>query len=82
MAGSIALALAIDLARFRRVTAADLEARVNAGNRRFALFWLVGFFGTLGAVFLGKPLLMFAVFAGVKALFEIGAVLERKPAPR
>jgi len=77
LAGIIALALAIDLVRLRRLTAADLAARVEAGNRRFMLFWLVGFFGTLAAAFLNKPLLVFGVFAGVKALFEIGAVLQR-----
>ena len=39
----------------------------------------VGFFGVLGAVFLGKLLLLFGLFAGVKTFFEIGAVLERQP---
>jgi hypothetical protein len=73
----VAVELAVDLARLRTARAADLARRVNAGSRRLLLFWLVGFLGSLAMVLSGKPLLLFALFAGFKILFEIGAVLGR-----
>ena len=82
VAALVALELGIDLARFRRISAPDLALRVNAGNRRFVLFWIVGFVGVGATMLFGKPLLLFAVFAGVKLLFEVGAALERARAAR
>lgn len=80
VAGFVGLELAIDLVRRREATAERLARRVDAGNRRFALFWIVGFFGVLGAVLFGKPLLLFGLFAAIKLGFEIGAALERRGA--
>lgn len=77
VAALVGLELGVDLARFPRLTAADLAARVDAGNRRFVLFWIVGFFGVGATMLLGKPLLLFGVFAAVKLLFEVGSVLAR-----
>ncbi len=82
VAALVALELGIDLARFPRLGATDLAARVNAGNRRFVLFWIVGFFGLGAAMLTGKPLLLFGVFAAVKLLFEVGSVLARATAKR
>lgn len=73
------LMLLIDLVRFRGMTAADLELRVSAGNRRFAVFFFVGFIGFFAAVMLNRPLLLFAVFAVIKTLFEIGSFFDRRP---
>ncbi len=77
LAACVALELGIDLARFRTATARDLARRVNAGNLRFVLFWIVGFFGIAAAILLGKPLALFALFAGVKLLFETVSLLAR-----
>ncbi len=79
LAGIVALGLVFDLVRLPRLTLVEMTSRVNAGVRRSAIFWFVGFFGALGATFFGKPLLLFGLFAGIKTLFEIGAVLERQP---
>jgi hypothetical protein len=78
----VAAELGIDLARLRSVTAADLTRRVDAGNRRFVLFWFVGFFGVFATILLGKPLVIFALFAGLKLLFELGAAFRLSPAGR
>jgi len=77
IAALVALELGLDLVRFRSATARDLARRVDAGNRRFVLFWIVGFFGVAAALLLGKPLALFALFAGIKLLFEVGGVLAR-----
>lgn len=82
LAACVALELGIDLVRFRSATARDLARRVDAGNLRFVLFWIVGFFGIAAAILLGKPLALFALFAGVKLVFEIGAALGRATAAR
>ena len=77
----VAAELAVDLIRLPSATAADLTRRVDAGSRRFLLFWLVGFCGLWATIFTGKPLVIFSLFAGVKILFEVAAALERaKPA--
>lgn len=78
----VAAELAIDLARLRSATAADLARRVDAGTRRFVLFWFVGFFGVFATILLGKPLVIFALFAGLKLLFELGAALRVSPSSR
>jgi hypothetical protein len=77
----VALELVIDLVRLRRATAADLVRRVDDGNLRFFLFWAVGFFGTLGAMLFGRPMLIFGLFATLKILLEVLAVLERTTRP-
>jgi hypothetical protein len=77
----VAVELAIDLVRLPAASSGDLARRVDDGNLRFLLFWAVGFFGTIGAMLFGRPLLIFGVFAALKILLEIGAALERvKPA--
>lgn len=75
MAVCVALGLALDLVELPRRGAELALARVNEGNSRFVLFWLVGFFGTLAAAFTGRGGLFFGVFAGVKTWFELGRFL-------
>ena len=73
----VGVELAIDLARLRSATSADLARRVDAGTNRFMLFWLVGFVGMLALGFSGKLTVLFATFAVFKVLFEVGAVVQR-----
>lgn len=80
LAGVAALLLLVDLLRFRRLTAEELELRVGAGYRRFGLFAFVGLFGFFGAVLLNRTAVLFAVFAVLKTLFEIGSFFDRTPA--
>ncbi|MEO8277570.1 MAG: DUF6498-containing protein [Thermoanaerobaculia bacterium] len=75
--GIVLLELLVDLARSGSATTADFVRRVDAGSRRVALFWFVGFFGILAAAFTGRPLVLFALFAALKILFEIGGAIER-----
>ncbi len=73
----VGVELAIDLARLRSASAAELARRVDAGTRRFVLFWLTGFVGTWVMILSGKPLLLFTLFAASKFLLEAGALLSR-----
>lgn len=73
----VGVELAIDLARLRSASAADLARRVDAGTLRFVLFWLVGFVGTWVMILSGRPLLLFTLFAASKILLEAGALLAR-----
>ncbi len=83
MALCVAVGLGVDLADLKQRGPALVSDRVEDGNGRFAVFWLVGFFGTLGAVISGRPGALFAVFAGAKTLFEVGRLLASAPgAPR
>jgi hypothetical protein len=71
----VGVELAADLWRLDSTRADDLSRRVDAGSRRLALFWLVGFVGLLLAMLTGRPLALFALFAGLKAVFELGSAL-------
>lgn len=73
--------LAVDLFRLPSATAADLARRVDAGTRRFVLFWFVGFFGVFATILFGQPLAIFVLFAALKLLFELGAALARATPP-
>lgn len=73
----VGVELAIDLARLRRASAAELARRVDAGTRRFMLFWLTGFVGIWVMILSGKPLLLFTLFAAFKIVLETGALLAR-----
>lgn len=67
-----------DLWGFNRLTVKDLSAGVDAGHGRWALLWLLGFFGTAIMVFLGSPGFFFGFFAVMKVLFEVLSRLERR----
>ncbi len=83
MALCVAVGLAVDLADLKHRGQGLVSARVEDGNGRFAVFWLVGFFGTLAAVISGRGGALFAVFAGAKTLFEVGRLLaSARGAPR
>lgn len=73
----VGVELAIDLARLRSASAADLSRRVDAGTFRFVLFWLTGFVGVWVMLLSGKPLLLFTLFAAFKIVLEAGALLAR-----
>jgi hypothetical protein len=73
----VGVELAIDLARLRAASAADLSRRVDAGTFRFVLFWLTGFVGVWVMLLSGKPLLLFTLFAAFKIVLEAGALLAR-----
>ena len=74
---TIAVGFLFDLWRFDRTSVADVRARVDACTSRWALLWLLGFVGTAFIVFLGRPLVFFTLFAGLKILFESWARLAR-----
>ncbi len=76
----VGVELAIDLFRLDSTRADDLTRRVDAGTRRLVLFWIVGFVGLLLAMLTGRPLVLFALFAGCKTLFEVGAALAGRRA--
>lgn len=77
IAAIVGVEFAIDLARLRGASAADLARRVDAGTRRFLLFWLTGFVGGWVMVFSGRPLLLFSIFAAFKIVVEAGALFSR-----
>lgn len=47
-----------------------LRNRVDACLTRWALFWLVGFFGTILMAVTGRPAIIFGFFAVLKVVFE------------
>ncbi len=73
----VAIGLTMDLWGFTRWTVADVRARVDACMVRWALLWMLGFFGTALMVFTGRPTFFFGFFAGLKVLFESWARLAR-----
>ena len=73
----VAIGLTMDLWGFRQWTVADVQARVDACMVRWALLWMLGFFGTAVMVFTGRPTFFFGFFAGLKVLFESWARLAR-----
>jgi hypothetical protein len=73
----VAIGFTMDLWAFRQWTVADVQARVDACMVRWALLWMLGFFGTALMVFTGRPTFFFGFFAGLKVLFESWARLAR-----
>ncbi len=69
---------------FTDVQASLVEARVNACLSRWALFWILGFFGTMVMMWTGRPAIFFTFFGGLKLTWELLGALERligRPAP-
>lgn len=62
---------------FTDVQATLVEARVNACISRWALFWILGFFGTIVMMWSGRPGLFFGFFGGLKVTWEVLGALER-----
>lgn len=54
-----------------------VQARVNAGNGRWALMWLLGFGGTAAMAFTGDPQVFFQVFAVLKLTWELWGAAAR-----
>jgi len=77
MAAVVAIDVAMDLFRFDSLTVATLKDRVNACLARWALFWLVGFFGTILMAVTGRPAIIFGFFAVLKVIFESWGRLAR-----
>ena len=73
----VAIGLTMDVWGFRQWTVADVRARVDACMVRWALLWMLGFFGTAIMVFTGRPTVFFGFFAGLKVLFETWGRLAR-----
>jgi hypothetical protein len=73
----VAIGLTLDLWGFRRWTVADVQSRVDACMVRWALLWMLGFFGTALMIFSGRPALFFGFFGGLKVLFETWGRLAR-----
>jgi hypothetical protein len=72
-----ALSFSLDLWSLDRLRAAGVAARVNDCLARWALFWLLGFFGTLAMMVSGRPEIFFGFFAVLKIWFESWARLAR-----
>lgn len=73
----VAVAFAIDLWRFDRLTVTEARERVDACMSRWGLFWLLCFFGTILMAFTERPTIFFTFFAGLKVVFESWARLAR-----
>lgn len=79
--GFVVIGAAGELLGFRRLPAADIAARVDACTSRWAMFWMLGFFGPVLVAIFGRPALFFAFFGGLKALWEIGRFAGRHQPP-
>jgi hypothetical protein len=73
----VGVGLVIDLWGFDRFTVASMRSRVDACTVRWALFWLLGFFGTFIIGITGQAVLFFGFFAALKVTFESWATLAR-----
>jgi hypothetical protein len=71
----VAAGFLIDLWRFRTMSVADVQSRVDACSGRWALFWLVGFVGLGVAMFAGRPGFVLALFGGLKLTWEVWGTL-------
>ena len=71
------ITFALDVWRFDSLDVAAVAGRVNACLARWAMFWLVGFFGTGLAMFTGRPTIIFGFFAVLKVIFESWARLAQ-----
>ncbi len=67
----------IDLWSFRRLPAAAVESRGDACTGRWALFWMMGFFGIAIIIITSRPMWFFALFSGLKLTFETWGSLAR-----
>ena len=74
----VAAGFLFDLWGFHRMTVATVRARVDACLVRWALFWLLGFFGTWLMMLTGRPAIFFGLFAGLKVTFETWGTLARR----
>lgn len=79
--GFVVIGAAGELRGFRRLPAADVAARVDACTSRWAMFWMLGFFGPLLVSIFGRPALFFVLFGSLKALWEVGRFLGRNHPP-
>lgn len=77
MAAIIALVFLFDLWRLDSIGVSGVAERVESCTARWALFWMVGFFGTLLMVYTGRALMVFGTFAILKATFESWGTLAR-----
>lgn len=77
MAIVLGLGFAFDYLMMPDPPVAVVQARVNACLGRWALMWLLGFGGTMVMAFTGRPQTFFMVFAGLKATWEVWALLAR-----
>ncbi len=73
----VSVGFVLDLWRFDSVTLASMRARVDACTVRWALFWMLGFFGSLVIGITGQAALFFGFFSGLKITFESWATLAR-----
>jgi hypothetical protein len=73
----VGLGFLFDLWRFDAFTVAAVRARVDACLTRWALFWLLGFFGTWFMVVTGRAAIFFGFFGALKITFESWASLAR-----
>jgi hypothetical protein len=55
----------------------DVQSRVDSCMARWALFWILGFFGVLVLLFTGRAWLFFGLFAGLKTTWEVWGGLAR-----
>jgi hypothetical protein len=73
----VAIGLTIDLWTFNRFTITTVQSRVDACTTRWALFWLLGFFGTMMMMFSGRAMVFFGFFAVLKTVFESWGAVAR-----
>lgn len=68
---------AIDLAMWRSMDVSTVAGRVESCLGRWALLWILSFFGVMVPLFTGRPVLFLTTFAVLKTLWEGGAMLGR-----
>jgi hypothetical protein len=77
MTALVAAGLLVDLWRFDRLPLTAVESRVNSCLARWVLFWMLGFFGIWIIILTGRTMWFFALFSGIKLLFESWAGAAR-----
>lgn len=83
----VALGLVVDGWSLTRRGAPLVLERVEMANSRFALFWIVGFFGVLAAMLFDRAGAVFWLFAGMKGWLELArfvrpVAVEVAPGPQ
>ena len=73
----VVVGVMFDLWNFGHLTVASAQDRVNGCLRRWGLFWLLGFAGTLMMMFTGRPEIFFGFFAALKITTETWARIAR-----